>query len=351
MYRFMMKGIFLGGLALLLPACGDGDSKSSALPAVSPISTPAAPVIETFPSEGATHVPVGTAVAYRTDPPTSGNHYPVPQGGGYYETPIAAGFLVHAMEHGGVIVYYDPATVTDAQKNSLEALAQAHPGVFAQVVCLPRNDPAYSIILTAWTHRLRLPTYDQSRIDGFIALFLDQGPEGSPEAPWQDPTLSNATATSYFTSAHYLRISSTARPASASTATRSMFMDYPMTLEVDLQAGAVSALADRASIQILEAASTAVLAEAVYEASTGLATFSIGGTSFSPVALSTGAFHTLTFKVDAGFNATWSAGGVTTSPALSFGTPTFTLGLRAVYAAGAAEAPEFFFGNIRVTYP
>lgn len=180
-----MKGILLVGMALLLPACGIADSPGVMGGAPAPVPNPAFtdPGIETFPDEGATHVPVGTTVVYGTDPPTSGNHYPDPQEGGYFDFPIAEGYLVHSLEHGGVVLYYNPATVTVGQKVRLNQLAQAHLGIYSQVVCVPRNDPAYPVILTAWTHRLRLATYEQDRIDGFVTLFLDEGPEHAPSAP------------------------------------------------------------------------------------------------------------------------------------------------------------------------
>ena len=186
MRRFAMNAVLLGGLALMLPACGSSNSDPAVVdvdPDPVPDPIPDNPGIETFPNEGSAHVPVGSVVVYLTDPPTSGNHYPFPWSGGYYEVPIEAPYLVHSMEHGGVIIYYNPATVTDAEKDSLKTLAQAHPGLFAMVVCVPRNDPAYPIILTAWTHRQRLTTFDQSDIDGFVTLFLDQGPEHEPETP------------------------------------------------------------------------------------------------------------------------------------------------------------------------
>jgi hypothetical protein len=353
----LKRSRFLGRLAafalagLLLPACGTSNSGAPGDTGVAPNPTPTDPGIETFPSEGRTHMPVGTVIVYLTDPPTSGNHYPYPQAGGYYEFPIAAGFLVHSMEHGGVIIYYNPATVTDAQKNSLKMLAQAHPGIFSQVVCVPRDDPTYPIILTAWTHRLRLRTYDQSGIDGFVTLFLGQGPEKAPETPWGDPLVSNATATSYLTSAYYLRISDTTRPGSASTNTGKTYIAQNITFSVDLEVSAASALADTESIEIADSASSAVLAAAVYDASTGMLTLSIGATSFSPVAASTGAFHTVTFNVDSSHNATWSVEGTTTSPAMAFGAPTVSLGLSAAFPGGVGSAPDFFFGNVLVTSP
>ena len=158
-------------VALILPACGGGPSGQKQQNAVF-----SDPDIETFPNEGQEHVPVGTVVVYGTDPPTSGPHYPDPQDGGFFDHEIASGYLVHSMEHGGVIIYYSPA-VTNDQKHELQHLAEAHRGTFDQVVCVPRNDPTYPIILTAWTHRLRLTEYDQARIDGFVTLFLGHGPE------------------------------------------------------------------------------------------------------------------------------------------------------------------------------
>lgn len=180
------KAIAILGLALLLPACGKDSGKPSDTsgtqqpPPSQPPPSPGDPQIETFASEGSTHVPVGTQIVYNTDPPTSGNHYPDVQDGGYFEVPIAAPYLVHSMEHGAVIIYYNPATVTASQKDSLRAIAATYPGMFGQVICVPRDDAAYPIILTAWTHRYRLPTYDQSRIDAFIALYRGNGPEAPP---------------------------------------------------------------------------------------------------------------------------------------------------------------------------
>jgi hypothetical protein len=161
--------------ALILPACGGGPSgQKTQTPA------PGDPDIETFPSEGSTHVPVGTVIVYQTDPPTSGSHYEeFVVDGGFFDRELPAPYLVHSMEHGGVIIYYSPA-VTDDQKNQLMQLAQDHPGRYSQIVCVPRNDATYPIILTAWTHRLRLTAYDKDRIDGFVALYLGNGPEHDP---------------------------------------------------------------------------------------------------------------------------------------------------------------------------
>lgn len=144
---------------------------------VPPDPPPLDPDFETFPSEGRTHVPPGTVVDYKTDPPTSGNHYPDPQQGGFYTEPILSGYLVHSMEHGGVIIYYDSTLVSAADLDALKTLAAQHGGLQAQICCVPRSDTTYPIILTSWCHRLRLPAYDAARIQGFLNEYLGRGPE------------------------------------------------------------------------------------------------------------------------------------------------------------------------------
>jgi hypothetical protein len=349
---FVTRVLLLGGLALILPACGSSHSDTSGGGSdKSPNPVYSDTGIQTFPDEGHSHVVVGTVIAYGTDPPTSGAHYPYPEAGGYYTSPIAAGFLVHSMEHGGVIIYYDPATVTGAEKSTLMTLASAHPGIFSQVVCDPRSDSTYPIILTAWTHWLRLTTYDQSRINGFLALFLGEGPEGAPATPWGDPAMNNATALSFFLSSYELEISDIARPGSVSTNTGMTYHAQALTISVDMKVSASSALADAESVQILDASSAAILAEAIYTASTGEITLSIGAVSYPPVSVSPGAFITVTFRVDSVHNATWAVAGTPVSPAMAFGTPTVTVGLGALYVSGTAPAPDFFFGNFLVSTP
>jgi hypothetical protein len=84
---------------------GSTGSNSSASPGTTVAVTYSDPGIETFPHEGQIHAPAGTQIEYHTYPPTSDNHYPDPEPGGFFEAPIAPGFLIHSMEHGGVIIY------------------------------------------------------------------------------------------------------------------------------------------------------------------------------------------------------------------------------------------------------
>lgn len=339
------RAIFLGSLILIIPACGSpgssgspGSGGSSAL-GVNLGAFYADTAIETFLPEGRVHVPVGTFVDYHTDPPTSGNHYPAPQGGGFFEISIAPGYLVHSLEHGGVVIYYDPTLLTTTQKNTLKTMAQAHPGIFGQVVCVPRNDPAFPIILTAWTHRLRLTAYDQGRMDGFLTLFLGQG----PETPWGTPTTANTSVAMSYSSGYHLQVTKTGRPGTMVSNEGMGFAAQSTTSLVDVKVAATSALADHQTVRFLSSDGT-VLAKAVYDASTGKITFSIGSTTFPGMAMAIGSYHTVSFIVDKAGGATWSVNGAATG-SVPFGNPIISMEFAVDYVSGTGAGPDFFFGN------
>ena len=122
-------------------------------------------------------------IVYLTDPPTSGNHYPDPQDGGFFDHEIAALPRSTPMEHGAVIIYYNPATLT---RRSAERAESAGAGPLRVVLAdhlRPADDATYPIILTAWTHRLRLTTYDEPGSDRHFVtfLYLGNGPEHDPD--------------------------------------------------------------------------------------------------------------------------------------------------------------------------
>ncbi|HVR83579.1 MAG TPA: DUF3105 domain-containing protein, partial [Planctomycetota bacterium] len=255
--------------------------------------------------------------------------------------PILPGFLVHAMEHGGVIIYYNPAVITPDETNTLKALAQAHQGVFGQVCCVPRNDATYPFILTAWTHWLRLTSYDQSRIDNFISLFLGQG----PESPWGGPTASNVTFQTSFNSVGLMQVTDVSRPGSLVSNNGMAFPAEGTTFSIDIEAASASTLQDTQMVRIV--APPSILAAAVYNASTGTIVFSIGSTTFPSKPVSAGSYHNVTFNVDTNGGSTWAIDGAKTG-SVPFGNPSVSMELDVNYAAGTGLAPDFFFRNLVV---
>jgi len=134
--------------------------------------------VERFDSAGTDHVSPDETVDYERVPPTSGPHYSEVVTPGFYkrEPPLAA--LVHNLEHGAVVVYYDPGAITSDARESLAAFADEHTDPWAHVVVAPSpaEDPA-PYALTAWRHRLRLQAYDPLAVRAFLAEYLGRGPE------------------------------------------------------------------------------------------------------------------------------------------------------------------------------
>lgn len=133
--------------------------------------------VETFPSEGAAHVPTGTKVTYRTDPPTSGPHYASPAPPGFYERALPDEVLVHNLEHGHVIIHYTPGTLTQEEDDYITTLTLSYTNPWAAVVAVPREGMEHRFILTAWRKMLRLDSLDKELVDGFIDAFIGRGPE------------------------------------------------------------------------------------------------------------------------------------------------------------------------------
>ena len=138
-----------------------------------------------YPNFGRTHL--DGSLTYKTNPPTSGNHNPVPASDGVYDPgkEPAKEHLVHSLEHGRVEIQYRPGTPM-AQVKELEALfKEPLKGQAGYKELLFRNDTnmPFAVAAVAWTHLLGCPTFNAGVIDAirtFRATYVDQGPEDIP---------------------------------------------------------------------------------------------------------------------------------------------------------------------------
>jgi hypothetical protein len=134
--------------------------------------------VEDLEYEGESHVQ-GT-VDYKSNPPTSGNHNPIPAEDAAYTAAAETEALVHSLEHGRIIIQFDPA-VPDSVKGDLKALfdeLQYH-------VILTPNETGmpFEVAATAWTRSLGCPRMNEQVFDAIRAShadFVDQGPEFVP---------------------------------------------------------------------------------------------------------------------------------------------------------------------------
>ncbi len=131
--------------------------------------------VETFPDNGRKHVEPGESVNYEEDFPTSGPHDPNPVVPGVYSQAQQPKQLVHSLEHGNIVVYYDQpkAQVTKA----LESWANQFPGAWDGVVVTPKAGLGKSVVLTAWTKQLNLSEFDPEAAASFIDEYRGRGPE------------------------------------------------------------------------------------------------------------------------------------------------------------------------------
>lgn len=131
--------------------------------------------VETLPSEGRGHLRPGQTVAYRSQPPTSGIHDPTGTEPGIYDEPQLSTKLVHALEHGNIVIYFDRPD--EAAMKTLKRWAGIFRGQWSGIVLNPKPGIGKAIILTAWKRRFRLAPFDAAAAAAFIDRYRGRGPE------------------------------------------------------------------------------------------------------------------------------------------------------------------------------
>ncbi len=135
-----------------------------------------------LPSEGNTHVPIGTPLDYKEHPPASGNHYPIPAQPGIYPEGLLPGLWVHSLEHGYIVLAYRPPVSPEQLqqfRQLLDTLPKSKYG-FVKLVVVPYKEMDHPYALLAWTWRLWLDQFDRQKVLGFYRAHVDRGPEDVP---------------------------------------------------------------------------------------------------------------------------------------------------------------------------
>ncbi len=132
--------------------------------------------------EGSTHVE--KQVTYRSNPPTSGDHNPIPARDGIYapgNEPEKENF-VHTLEHGRIEIQYRPGTPTETI-NELETVGSEELNGSAGYKILVFENPTrmpFAVAATAWGHLLGCKTMNPQVFDAIRAFrkeYTDKGPE------------------------------------------------------------------------------------------------------------------------------------------------------------------------------
>jgi Protein of unknown function (DUF3105) len=200
---YLVGGVLAGAAvaAVVIAVVASGGSKSSKKPsptqavldaALQTRAAAAGCAARTFPSEGRQHTT--GKVVYRTNPPTSGNHYPIPPSDGVYDPAGTPGIthLVHALEHGRIEYQYKPGTspAVVAQLTTLlkepvpnQPGGTQSPGYLQLLFQNPTGMP-YAVAATAWTHAITCPAFKGAAtldaLRAFRAAYINKGPEFIP---------------------------------------------------------------------------------------------------------------------------------------------------------------------------
>jgi hypothetical protein len=129
---------------------------------------------------------VNQKIKYAENPPTSGKHYAVPAQDGLYEgKPPHDTELVHALEHGRVIIWAKPTLPREARQK-IRALFDEDG---YQMIVVRRSNMPYDIAATAWNadptplgtgRTLACPKWSDTVIDALRA-FRDEHRSNGPE--------------------------------------------------------------------------------------------------------------------------------------------------------------------------
>ena len=85
-------------------------------------------------------------IDYDTNPPTTGRHYQIPPEDGAYSEPLQDEEVVHAEEHGRVIIWFKPS-LPEQDRANLKALFDEDT---YQMFLMPRSNMPYAVAATAW---------------------------------------------------------------------------------------------------------------------------------------------------------------------------------------------------------
>jgi hypothetical protein len=137
-------------------------------------------VLENPPIDGRNHVT--GSVKYQTNPPTSGNHYPVPQADGVYTQTPPLTHLVHTLEHGRIEIQYKPS-IGPKRLAQLGGLYDEDP---QYTLLFPNTKMPYKLAVTSWGHLAGTKKVTNGAFDvirDFKRRYLGTSPESLESQP------------------------------------------------------------------------------------------------------------------------------------------------------------------------
>lgn len=142
---------------------------------------------DVVPVDSRDHITLGSDPGpYSSDPPAGGHHYPSTYDPGFYSTQdvqalpkFYSGYLVHNMEHGYVIYWYncsaDPSINCNDLQNAIKQVIKENNSF--KVIGFPWPSLKQPLAITSWGRILRLNKIDLATMRAFYRGNVDKGPE------------------------------------------------------------------------------------------------------------------------------------------------------------------------------
>ena len=133
------------------------------------------------------HIPVDSDPGqYNSDPPTSGPHYAEEARAGFFDDnnyQFPAGYLVHNLEHGYVIFWYNCDLMDESGCTNLKEQIKTTMDDLGgtKLIAYPWNSLDVPLVMTSWGRLQRFETFDAEQAKAFYRANLNKAPE--PNAP------------------------------------------------------------------------------------------------------------------------------------------------------------------------
>lgn len=131
--------------------------------------------VQTFPDGDRSHLARGQAFTYSTPFPTVGPHDPLPLPSGFYTRAQPATRLLHSLEHGLIVIYYDQ--LPEEQIDMIRGWTGLFVSTWSGVIGVPSPGLGSEVVASAWRRQMRQEIFDPAAIAAFIDLYTGRGPE------------------------------------------------------------------------------------------------------------------------------------------------------------------------------
>ena len=142
-------------------------------------------VVTTFEGGSRDHLAACSGVSYPMSPPVFGDHYPEWAAYQTYDFPVPLGYLVHDLEHGAVVLFYDCPEGCADEVSEVQAFIEALPAdprctpfdIDQQVILTPRPGLGSRWAASAWGASITADCFDADLFGQFYADRHARGPE------------------------------------------------------------------------------------------------------------------------------------------------------------------------------